>query len=485
MKTVSAGFATHLTQETTNLATCWIITRRDGTQFFFTDHDRDIPFDGNLHVAETGYKRTAVQNDSSLSVDNLNIEGVFDSAEITVQDMRAGLFDFAEVRIFVVNWDDLAQGNLKMRRGRLGEVTLTAQGVFRTELRGLSQMLSQRIGEVYGPEDAADLGDSRSKVPIDPPVLLRSTAFAIGDFVRVATAGGTTQERYENRIYEAITAGTTGQNEPTFDTTVDNTTLDDIEATGVLTFSGGNALDTETVTLDVKTYTFNTILGSGDGDVLIGTTASDSIDNLVAAITLGAGSGTLYAAATTLHSTVTASAGVGDTMDVVAKTGGTGGNSIATTEGLTFGSFGGGTLSGGAAGVTFAARQAFMRHAVVATVVDRKEITLTITEARAVDDWFNGGAIEFEDGANTGRVIEIRDWTQTGSILVMFLPASFDVQVGDKVRVYSGFDKQLATAISKFIIPNSTKLANGNAKNFRGFPFIPGQDELLKYPDAK
>lgn len=485
MKTVSGPFATHLDQETTNLATCWIITRRDGTQFFFTDHDVDVPFDGNLHVAETGYKRTAVQNDSSLSVDNLNIEGIFDSAEITVQDLRAGLFDFAEIKIFVVNWADLSQGNLKMRRGRLGEVTLTEQGVFRAELRGLAQALSQRIGEVYQPEDAADLGDSRNKMPVDPPVLLRSTAFALGDFVRVATAGGSTQERYENRVYECTVAGVTGQNEPTFDTTVDNSTADDIEATGVLTFSGGNALDTETVTLDVKTYTFNTILGSDDGDVLIGATASDSIDNLVAAVTLGAGGGTTYAAATTLHPTVTASAGVGDTMDVVAKTGGTGGNSIATTEGLTFGSFGGGTLSGGAAGATFTARQAWMRHATVDTVVDRKTLTLTVTEARAVDDWFNGGAIEFEDGDNTGRVIEIRDWTQTGATLVMFLPTSFDVAAGAKVRLYAGFDKQLATAISKFVMPSTLNFANGNAKNFRGFPFIPGQDELLKYPDAK
>jgi hypothetical protein len=120
-----------------------------------------------------------------------------------------------------------------------------------------------------------------------------------------------------------------------------------VAATGTLTLTG-NAANTETVTIDTKTYTFQTVLTDVDGNVLIGATASDSIDNLIAAITLGAGSGTLYAASTTVHPTVTAAAGAGDTMDATAKVQGTAGNTIATTETLGSGSWGGATLSGGA-----------------------------------------------------------------------------------------------------------------------------------------
>lgn len=119
-----------------------------------------------------------------------------------------------------------------------------------------------------------------------------------------------------------------------------------VRATETLTFTG-NALDTETVVIDVKTYTFQTVLTNVDGNVLIGATASDSLDNLIAAINLGAGAGTLYALATTLHPTVSAAAGVGDTMDAEAKAGGTAGNTIATTETITAGTWGGATLSGG------------------------------------------------------------------------------------------------------------------------------------------
>lgn len=117
-------------------------------------------------------------------------------------------------------------------------------------------------------------------------------------------------------------------------------------AAGVLTLTG-QPLDTETATFDVKTYTFQTTLTDVDGNVLIGADTDESRDNLVAAIMLGAGAGTLYAASTTLHPTVTATAGAAGKMTAAAKVKGSDANTIATTETLTNGSFGGATLSGG------------------------------------------------------------------------------------------------------------------------------------------
>ena len=89
---------------------------------------------------------------------DLDVDGVFDAATITEEALRAGLFDHAEVRVFLVNWADLSMGALKMRRGWFGEVILTQSGAFRTELRGLAQALQQKLGEIYSPECRADLG---------------------------------------------------------------------------------------------------------------------------------------------------------------------------------------------------------------------------------------------------------------------------------------------------------------------------------------
>lgn len=86
--------------------------------------------------------------------------------------------------------------------------------------------------------------------------------------------------------------------------------------TGILTLSA-NVSNTETVTTGTKTYTFQTSLTDTDGNVLIGATASDSIDNLIAAINLGAGAGTTYATSTTTNTFMVAAVGSGDTMGVI------------------------------------------------------------------------------------------------------------------------------------------------------------------------
>lgn len=113
------------------------------------------------YLAAVGFSNSAVENKSDLSVDNQDIQGIFDSDTITLADLRAGAFDYADVYIFFVNWQDSTQGILKLRRGKLGEVTSSPQGWFTVELRGMTQLLQQQIVELYGPECRADLFDSR------------------------------------------------------------------------------------------------------------------------------------------------------------------------------------------------------------------------------------------------------------------------------------------------------------------------------------
>ena len=166
MKGSSVGLAAHLAGRTTTLATCWRVERMDGQVFGFTDHDRDLVFEGLTYAAATGYQRAAIGSRADLSVDETELTGLLDSDLITAEELRAGLWDGAEVRIFLVNHANLSHGALKLRRGRLGEVVLQDDGSFKAELRGLTQMLQQTVGELYGPECRADLGDARCKLAI-------------------------------------------------------------------------------------------------------------------------------------------------------------------------------------------------------------------------------------------------------------------------------------------------------------------------------
>src|SRR5271170_5481060 len=163
MKTISDALAAHIAGEVTTLATCWKLTRRDTTVFGFTDHDQDITFDSVTYVAATGFTPSAIQTTGSLAVDNLDVDGMLSSGSITEADILAGLYDFAEIEIFQVNYADLTQGSLYLRRGWLGEVTFYKQQ-FVAEVRGLTQSLSQTMGQLYSASCRATLGDSRCKI---------------------------------------------------------------------------------------------------------------------------------------------------------------------------------------------------------------------------------------------------------------------------------------------------------------------------------
>ncbi|PWS34550.1 hypothetical protein DFH01_23695 [Falsiroseomonas bella] len=164
MKAISAGLAAHLAGQATTLATLWRVQRRDGAVFTFTDHDRDIAYGGETYLAALGYQRAAIATGASLAVDETELLGLLDSAALDPAELRAGLWDHAEVRIFAVNYANLADGGMKLRRGRLGEVIARDDGSFSAELRGLAQPLQAVIGAVYQPECRADLGDARCKL---------------------------------------------------------------------------------------------------------------------------------------------------------------------------------------------------------------------------------------------------------------------------------------------------------------------------------
>ena len=144
MKAATTGMNTHINSETTSLATCWKVTRKDGEVFGFTDFDRDLTVESIAYHAATGYTRSAIHTIANLAVDNLDIESAIDSEILNANDLRAGVWDGATVEIFLVNWSALNQGKVILKRGTVGEIVLK-DSVFRAELRGLTQALSQQI----------------------------------------------------------------------------------------------------------------------------------------------------------------------------------------------------------------------------------------------------------------------------------------------------------------------------------------------------
>lgn len=157
MKSLDANLQTHLEGTIQTLATLWKVTRVDGTIIGFTDHQSDIVLDSVTYRAATGFTASSIVTSVGLSVDNLELEGLLSSDQITEADILHGKYDQAEIIIGMVNYADLTQAALVQRKGWLGEVSLR-NGTFYAEMRGLTQLLSQNITEVYSPDCRVKLG---------------------------------------------------------------------------------------------------------------------------------------------------------------------------------------------------------------------------------------------------------------------------------------------------------------------------------------
>lgn len=168
MKQLPEGMQAHLDSGATTLCWCWRLTRRDETRLGFTDHDRDITFDGTTFEAAAGFTASEMRDSVGLSVDNLEVTSALSSDRLSEGDLAAGLYDDARVEIYRVNWTEPEQRVL-MRSGSLGEVRRAGLD-FTAEVRGLSHYLQQPKGRLYQFTCDADLGDGRCKVLLSNPL---------------------------------------------------------------------------------------------------------------------------------------------------------------------------------------------------------------------------------------------------------------------------------------------------------------------------
>lgn len=107
----------------------------------------------------------------------------------------------------------------------------------------------------------------------------------------------------------------------------------------------------------------------------------------------------------------------------------------------------------------------------VTGTITSKEDNRKFTDSTRSEDteYFDYGVIKFLSGDNSGLQMEIKTFF-TGGVFELVLPFAKDIEVGDNYELYTGCDKRFSSCKNKF----------SNAENFRGFPHIPGTDNLLK-----
>lgn len=337
MRTVPAAHQTHLDTGSLSDKHLVKITRRDGTVKRLTDLDVDIVVAGDgtytggfctVNSVTWGMNSEA----SSLDADVL----VGDLSPLNESEVVSGYYSDATVEVSLVNWADPTQ-RTPLFIGFIGDIAYDDARGFRFQFDGLWARAAMMRMRTVGPNCDTEVGHPTwCKMPIRPADDLRSTAYALGAHVRHSSDGSI--PGYQNRMFEATVAGTTGAGAPAWNYTVGATTVD--------------------------------------------------------------------------------------------------------------------------GGVTWTAREAWIRHATVASLLSVRHVSITVTEPRAVNNWFALGAGKWHSGNNTGQSFSIRKWVAAGAELYLWERPRGAMQVGDLMEIYAGCNLTLTHCRDKF----------ANARRFMGFP---------------
>ena len=174
MRMIPEGLSAHLSGDASTTCHGWRLTRKDGVVLGFTDHDRDIVFDGVTFEAATGLLASEASAETGMVTGGMEVAGALISDRLSETELAAGAFDHAKIETFLVNWS-LPEERLLLRVGHIGEV-LREDGAFRVEIRGLAAGLDEPQGRVFRAPCDADLGDQRCQVDLDAPAYRGSGA---------------------------------------------------------------------------------------------------------------------------------------------------------------------------------------------------------------------------------------------------------------------------------------------------------------------
>ena len=162
MRDIPEDMAARIESGAATLCHVWRLSRVDGLELGFTDHDRDLTVDGVVCRAASGWMAGAGESETGPAAGTFVASGGLDDAALTEGDIRAGLYDGARVGLWRVDWD---RPELKVRLWTATLTRLRREGeAFIAEMEGPLAALERVVGRTYGRDCDAILGDGRCRV---------------------------------------------------------------------------------------------------------------------------------------------------------------------------------------------------------------------------------------------------------------------------------------------------------------------------------
>lgn len=136
---------------------------RGGDSVGYALHTRDVTFEGFTYTAAP-FEPSKLAQKSGTSVDNATITHLLNDL-FTRENIKGGKWRGAKIVVQAVDLADLDHGPVLRHNGRLGDVT-TEGTQARSEFRGISQLLSQEIGDRTSRRCRYVLGDENCGVDL-------------------------------------------------------------------------------------------------------------------------------------------------------------------------------------------------------------------------------------------------------------------------------------------------------------------------------
>lgn len=204
MKNLDSVFKESLTKTSTSLCWCWLITRIDGVQLGFTSLDLPFTIDGVSYLPYTGFDPGAAQSSADLnSIDSQQLKGLLGPSGISSGDLASGIYEYASVRRFLVDYTNLPSSlslnppkHLELPQGHLAESKRNSLG-YEIKVKDDLSFLDNQIGETTSKTCRANLGDDRCRVDLAP--FTHSLNITAVESKRVFSVDGGLPDKYFDR----------------------------------------------------------------------------------------------------------------------------------------------------------------------------------------------------------------------------------------------------------------------------------------------
>jgi uncharacterized phage protein (TIGR02218 family) len=212
LKIFDPTFKESLTKTSTTLCWCWLITRIDGLMLGFTSLDVPFVIEGVTYQPFTGFNPGATQHSADLGkVDSQQLTGILDACGISKADLASGIYEYAKVRRFKVDYTNLPTSlslnppkHYELPAGHLAESKQNSLG-YEIKVKNDLSFLDNQIGDTTSKTCRSMLGDDRCRVNLTP--FTHSLTVTAVESRRVFNVSPSLPDKYFDRGRLKFTAG--------------------------------------------------------------------------------------------------------------------------------------------------------------------------------------------------------------------------------------------------------------------------------------